>query len=316
MRSSGTEESAWLVSSTRLAPQPLTFNVRATKGLMNTIKTVGEVTLERMNKCADSLAKKYLLSVRAIYGATDNGKPDQIGSCVLLEYKGEKLLVTAAHVIDQNEFTSLYINGETNLVQVFGICIITAAPGNDRYKDKLDFAVLPISDDIASNLGKVSFLPEDEWGLHDLLEKDRCCLALGFPNSRNKKVDDSKHAVKLAPFVYTATLKSDPKVFEETNFSIADHYLLNFCSKHSKDSSNKITNSICPKGVSGGGLFLIEDMANPESYRPEVECKGKFLGILIEQTKNKKQLAFTKISTIKTALTLRSSGTAQKRAVP
>ncbi len=283
---------------------------------MATIKTVSELTLERMDKCSDALAKKYLLSVRAIYGATENGKPDHIGSCVLLDYHGEKILVTAAHVIDENDFTSLYISGENKLVQIVVSCLITAKPNNDRDKDKFDFAVLPISDELASNLGDVYFIPESNWELHDLPAKDRYCLALGFPNSRNKKIDAARNIVKLEPFVYTSTLKSDPELFEEIEFSIADHYLLDFCSKHSKDSSNKITNSIRPKGVSGGGLFLIEDMANPDSYRPEAECSGKFLGILIEQRKNKKVLVFTKISTIKKALTLRSSGTAQKRAAP
>ena len=276
---------------------------------MAIIKTVDELTLERMNTCSDALAKRYLLSVRAIYGATENGKPDHIGSCVLLQYQGEKILVTAAHVIDNSDLTSLYVSGENKLVQIEGSCLITAAPNNDRDKDKFDFAVLPISDALASDLGDVCFIPESEWGLHDLAAKDRCCLALGFPNSRNKKIDATKNIVKLEPFVYTSTLKSDPRLFEEIEFSMADHYLLDFCSKHSKDSNNKITNSICPKGVSGGGLFLIADMANPESYRPEAECSGKFLGILIEQRKNKKVLAFTKMSTIKKALTLRSSGT-------
>ncbi|MBL8258846.1 MAG: hypothetical protein JNM60_03415 [Candidatus Competibacteraceae bacterium] len=268
---------------------------------------MGELTLERMNKCSDALAKKYLLSVRAIYGATENGKPDHIGSCVLLEYHGEKIIVTAAHIIDNNNFTSLYITGESKLVQIVGSCLITAAQNNDRDKDKFDFSVLPISDELASNLGDVFFIPESNWGLHELPAKDRCCLALGFPNSRNKKIDAARNTVKLEPFVYTSTLKSDPKIFEEIKFSMAEHYLLDFCSRHSKDFNNKITNSICPKGVSGGGLFLIEDMANPESYRPEAECSGKFLGILIEQRKNKKVLVFTKISTIEKALTLRSS---------
>lgn len=277
---------------------------------MTTIKTVGELTRERMNKCSDALAQKYLLSVRAIYGATENGKPDHIGSCVLLEYQGEKFLVTAAHVIDHNELTSLYISGETNLVQITGSSLTTTAPNGDRGKDKFDFSVLPISDELALALGNAYYIPENEWELQELHEKDRCCLALGFPNSKNKKIDPAKNLVKLEPFVYTSIIKSDPKLFEEINFSSSDHYLLDFCNKHSKDSSGKTTNSICPKGVSGGGLFLIENMSNPESYRPEAECSGKFLGILIEQRKNQKVLAFTRISTIEKALIRRSSGTA------
>lgn len=270
---------------------------------MGTIKTIGELTRERMNECSDALANKYLLSVRAIYGATENGKPDHIGSCVLLEYRDKKILATAAHVIDKNEFTSLYINGEAKLVQIIGSSLITAAQDSDRDKDKLDFSVLPISDELAIALGNAYYVPENEWELRDLPKKDRCCLVLGFPNSKNKKTDTAKKLVRPEPFVYTSIIRSDPMLFAEINFSPSDHYLLDFCRKHSKDSSGKITNSICPKGCSGGGLFLIENMANPESYRPEAGCSGKLLGILIEQNKNKKVLAFTRISTIKKALT-------------
>lgn len=278
---------------------------------MTIIKTINELAFERMDICSDVLAKKYLLSVRAIYGATDNGRPYHIGSCILLEYKGNKILVTAAHVIDHNEQTSLYISGENNLVQLIGSCFTTSSRDDDRGKDKLDFSVFPISDKLASDLGNLYFIPEKEWALEELSEKDRCCLALGFPNSKNKKIDPSKNEFKLEPFVYTSTIKSDPKLFEEIGFSTADHYLLDFCSKHSKDSDNKITNSICPTGVSGGGLFLLEGIANPESYRPEIECKGKFLGILIEQRKNKKVLVFTRIAVIIKALFPSSSGVAQ-----
>lgn len=262
-----------------------------------------------MNECSDALAKKYLQSVKAIYGATENGKPDHIGSCVLLEYQGKNILVTAAHVIDQNKFTSLYVSGETNLVQIKGNCLITSAPNGDRDKDKFDFSILPISKELALAIGNAYFIPEIEWETQELPENERCCLALGFPNSRNKKSDPVKNHIILEPFVYTSTIKRDPTLLEEINFSPSDHYLLDFCSKHSKDSNGKITNSICPKGVSGGGLFLIENMAKPESYRPESECQGKFLGILIEQKKNKKVLVITRVSTIARALINHLTGT-------
>ena len=48
---------------------PLSFTLELHKDFMATIKTVGELTRERMDRCSNSLAKKYLLSVRAIYGA-------------------------------------------------------------------------------------------------------------------------------------------------------------------------------------------------------------------------------------------------------
>lgn len=275
---------------------------------MSLVKTLSELTLERMNTCTESLAKKYLNSVKAIYGATENGKPEHIGSCVLIEHNGTKYLITAAHVIDTNKHTSLYISGESKLVQITGQCLITAAPNEDRNQDKLDFSILQIPDKISTEIGNVEYLSEREWHLDDLPNNERCCLVIGFPNSRNKRIDPAKNAVRQEPFVYASTIKSEVGLFSSTGGSPENHFLLNFCSKHSKDSSNKTINSIHPRGVSGGGLFLIEGMANPQNYQLDAECKGKLIGILIAFHKNQKVLMFTKLSLIILALTSPSSG--------
>lgn len=276
---------------------------------MAIVKTLGELTFDRMNDCVKALAKKYLCSVRAIYGSTENGKANHIGSCVLLSHKNTKLLLTAAHVIDNNEITSLYISGEHELVQLIGSCLITSPPNGNRDDDKLDFSILSLTEDVASKIGNVYYIPESEWWLGGLGEKDRCCLALGYPNSKNKKFNPSTKKIKQEPFVYTSTLKKEEELFIKVDGDQNHHYLLDYCEKYSKNETNETVNSVHPKGVSGGGLFLIEGMANPESYRPDLPCSGKLLGILIEFHKECKVLMFTKLSTIAEALTSRSTGT-------
>ncbi len=265
---------------------------------MALIKTVKELAWERMNECTDILAKKYLMSVKAIYGAKENGRPEHIGSCVLLEHKKKKYIVTAAHVIDNNKYTSLYISGEKNLVLITGQCLITVSPEENRRKDKLDFSIIPISDEISFQMGNTTYLTEKEWQLNSLPENERFCLVLGFPNSQNKKIDPTKKVVKQEPFVYSSSLKNDADLFKKTECHKDYHYLLDFCGKHSKDSNNVTVNSIHPKGVSGGGLFLIEGMANPENYSSESMCRGKLLGILIEFHKEQKVLIFIKLSLV------------------
>ena len=75
---------------------------------MGAIMTVNEAVRDRMNECVDILAKQYMKSVRPIYGSTEHGKPFHIGSCVLLEADGSHYLITAAHVIDHNDYTTLF----------------------------------------------------------------------------------------------------------------------------------------------------------------------------------------------------------------
>jgi hypothetical protein len=61
-----------------------------------------EIGLQRFHECVESLSATFLPAVRPMYGATKHGLPVQIGTCTLLKIKGERYLITAAHVIDHN----------------------------------------------------------------------------------------------------------------------------------------------------------------------------------------------------------------------
>lgn len=278
---------------------------------MGLIKTVHEAVRDRMNVCVEVLARQFMSSVRPIYGSTEHGNPYHIGSCVLIEVDSSKYLITAAHVLDHNEITTLYVSGESDLVQLEAEALITNPCTGNRDDDKLDFAILPLSEELTKQLGSVVFInelsmlngaPENEGQLY---------LALGFPNSKNKKVDNKKNKITQNPFVYSSTLNLNQDVFKEVGATKDQHYLLDFCSKHSKDENNNEVNSIAPKGASGGALFFIEGMSNPDNYRPDAECVGKLTGILVENNKQQKVIMATKISVVKDALTNSSSGRAK-----
>ncbi len=133
------------------------------KGLsVSTIKTINEAVRDRMNECTDILAKEYLKSVRPIYGSTEHGKPYHIGSCVLIEINSSKYLITAAHIIDHNEITTLYISGGNDLIQIEAEALITNSKNGSRDDDKLDFAILSLSTEIIEKLGAVIFLNESD----------------------------------------------------------------------------------------------------------------------------------------------------------
>jgi len=257
------------------------------------------------------LAKEYMKSVRPIYGSNEHRKPYHIGSCVLIEVGSSKYLVTAAHVIDHNEITTLYVSGGSDLIQIEAEALITKPSTGNRDDDKLDFAILPLSTDIIEKIGTVAFIKESSILNTTPKSKGKLYLALGFPNSKNKKVNNPDKKVTQNPFVYSSTLNSDSKIFSKVGATESQHYLLDFCSKHSKDKNNNVVNSIAPKGASGGALFFIEGMNDPESYRPNTECTGKLVGILIENHKKQKVILATKISVVTNALTKASSGRAK-----
>lgn len=275
---------------------------------MGLIKTVNEVVRDRMNECVEVLARKFMSSVRPIYGSTEHGKPYHIGSCVLIELDGSKYLITAAHVIDHNQITTLYVSGESDLVQLEAEALITNPGSGNRDNDKLDFAILPLSEELTKQLGNVVFINESSMSNDASENKGKLYLALGFPNSKNKKIDNKENKVTQNPFIYSSTLNLNQDIFSKVGATTSQHYLLDFCSKHSKDENNNTVNSIAPIGASGGALFFIEGVNNPDNYRPDAECVGKLTGILIENHKQQKIIMATKISVIKDALKNSPSG--------
>lgn len=254
-----------------------------------------------MNKCAMQLAHEYLSSVRPIYGSTDQGRPCHIGSCILLNINSRKMLLTAAHVIDESKVSTLYLAGGGELVPINGECNNTSSPDGDRHKDKFDFAFIQLSDLIVEKLVDCVFLTEQQLLNSGDQEVGGLYLALGYPNSKNKKVNNCEKKIVLKPLIYTSTLKHDELIFQRIGIKSNTHLLLVY-KKKSKDEYGEIDNSVFPTGASGGGLFLVEGMTKLESYLPSAKCNGKLVGLLVEWHKDEKVIVATRMSQILSAI--------------
>ena len=243
---------------------------------MSIIKSLSESLHERMNECVNILQKKYIKAVRPVYGSDELGNLCHIGSCVLIKVKNTNYLITAAHVLDENEITTLYVGGGdgTDLVKIEGEGLETNAPMGNRKDDKFDFAIFPLTEEIVKKLGTVTFIDESSF-LSEYLDNTRgLYLIIGYPNSKNKKNNIKDNKVLPKYFPYAANLNTSDETFKIIGADKRYHYLLNY-SKTSKDENNQEVNSIKPTGMSGGGLFFIEGMHKPENLRPNADCTGK-----------------------------------------
>lgn len=265
---------------------------------MSVIKTLSELSKEHINKCSGEIASKYIKSVRAIYGSTDKGRPVHIGSCVVIEYRDEKYLITAAHVLDNNKYTALYVSGEFETILITGKAFITRAPDGDRKDDIIDFAIIHINDDMLESMGDLHYITEGEMELRSISGRYQCCLALGYPNSKNKYKAHRGNSLNESSFVYTAYLEHNADIYQKTGTNPDHHYLLGYSNKHLINESEEIVSSVSAKGVSGGGLFLIERATDPVCFKPNTSSSGKLIGILIEYRKNQRILIYTKLSII------------------
>jgi hypothetical protein len=74
------------------------------------VKKKEEMVRERMDECAELVAAELFPAVRPVY-RTKRGLPEHSATCTLLEIQGNKYLITAAHVIDDNEHSSPLLVG-------------------------------------------------------------------------------------------------------------------------------------------------------------------------------------------------------------
>jgi hypothetical protein len=131
---------------------------------MSAIKTIQEITRERMDEYSESVSAKFLPAVRPIYGSTGKARPEHIGTCTLLHLGEDKYLVTAAHVIDHNtdNDTTLYLGGAPGqaLIEIDADFSATGKPGNNREKDHYDFAIWKMPQQVIDALGDVRYLED------------------------------------------------------------------------------------------------------------------------------------------------------------
>jgi hypothetical protein len=264
---------------------------------MGIIKALDEIALEKMNECSEAGAGQFKSSIRPIYGSSRNGTPRHIGTCILLNLNQENYLLTAAHIVDENKFSSLYVGTRSELELIEGEFFITREPVGGRINDHYDFAWKKLSTEFLAKLKNVKFIYEKDLAINLENTDSRLFLALGYPNSKNKKVNLLQKSVTPRFMKYSSTVKPNTDLCKKLGISENQHFFLNFNSKHSKNSDGLIVNSIAPKGISGGALI---DMGSfgPKQFEPGIQCKGKLAGMLIENHKEHKAISAIKIGVI------------------
>ncbi len=261
------------------------------------IKSIEEVVLERTNECVDAATKKFSGAIRPIYGSNEQGRPDHIGSCVLLMIDNVPVLLTAAHVLDHNVHSTLYVGGNS-LIQIEGDFLATTKPEGERAKDHFDFAARKLQKETVCALGDVTYITE-----RDILPSTddttgHVYLALGYPNTKNRKLNAAARYVCPQLWKYSSTHKPNQPLAVKLGALSDSHYFLGFDKKHSKDTSGNVINSIDPKGISGGALIDLGNLAHPANLSGSTLCGGLLAGLLIEFHASHSTIVATRLQTI------------------
>lgn len=246
----------------------------------------------------DEATDAFRRSVRPVFGVSRRDAAEQIGSSVLIEIDGRKLIITAAHVIDANASTSLYVAGSGTLEPLETEFHATKAPYGDRARDHYDFAFAELSPATVVALGEVRFLDEAETVPAGSNVKNRMFTAIGFPNSKNKHVNPTAKKVRGQLYQYSSVHRFDEALARKLGIAGDDHLFIDH-RKHAADETGRKVSPIGPRGLSGGAMIEATE-ASLAIFRGTQQSSPRLAGIIIERHAN--TLLATRIDTIIAAI--------------
>ena len=155
---------------------------------------------------SDQAFADFRNSVRPIYAGRGR-RPAHIGTCVLLDVDGTRVVSTAAHITDELAATDLFVCGLVGkqLVPMIGGKVRAKKPpvGGNRLADHLDCAFWRIPGSSVEALGEVEFLKASMLSHNRAPTQNRYYMAMGFLVSRNKKAVD-RQSICLASTISSA----------------------------------------------------------------------------------------------------------------
>lgn len=225
-----------------------------------------------------------------VFVNAQNNRPDLIASSVAIEINSRVFLVTASHVLDKvsqaNSPFYLGLNGKfVGLEGAFTRSV------HER-KDHFDIAFCELLPAFV-NANEIRFVVEDKLMRRRSFPSIHLSCIHGYPCTKNKQGSALKGDNRFKSFAFTYGGKID-KFFTDWakyNKNKDFHTCMNY--GRARDINGEIITPPSPRGISGGGLWLI-----PNSFAPkDVYLEGVFIeyherGKISFSTKIEKVVAF------------------------
>lgn len=268
------------------------------------IERLEESEQRRLRECATQAAEDFADSVRAIYRSSDESDklPEHIGSCLLLDVDGTKVLSTAAHITDDmTKGATLFVAAppRLQLVPIVGGRIkTTTAPNKDRHLDHSDCAFWRVPDEVVEDLGAANFLGRLRLSHNRSPLERRYYTSLGYAVSRNNKgVDHVTRSITIIPSMHTSNAVPEPALAKKLGAASDEHIFVRF-EKRAQDVNGATVNTFHPKGFSGGALLDLGDFTSPAIYAGSTRQRALLSGMMIEYHKEHRAIVAVKIGAI------------------
>jgi len=232
--------------------------------------------------------------VLPLYGVSDEGKPFAVGTGFLMEFPPAKILVTAAHVLDERQHSVLYVPGRSALIELQGSYHSTPAPDGNRQADKIDVGLVNLPSGFDEELKAGSW-----FALPQMLLPSAPALApyhytfFGYPHTATE-TDLKARRLASAADMYTGVCHGE-KIYQAIGADMATHIAIEFDSKRVRNQSGQVVVPKSREGTSGGPVFIATDGLDLPNF-PNL----RIAGIIIEHHSAHRSLLATKIDSLLT----------------
>ena len=174
-----------------------------------------------------------------------------VGTGVLVAVAQMRFVVTAAHVADENEWTSLYIGTGRKIVRLLsGPICATAKPNGVRDRDRVDLAIVePFPETLEKLSSESSFLAPEEFDVRSE-ELETQYYASGFPGTQTRAHLGTNTAYSKGVIISGKT--SSTEKYAEVNANVRSHVVINFDRERVAGTDGSIQKAPEPPGMSGG----------------------------------------------------------------
>ena len=211
---------------------------------------------ESVNKLISAAQKEADRYTYPIFKSDFREKPDLIATSVIVRANDKHYLITASHVMEHfiTAGSPFMIGVNEQYVSIEGEFILS----NHESKDHFDIAytVLPA---ITIKNHTITALSSKQLVVDNSFVNVPVAFIHGFPNSRNKQFKSLLNTMsfKVNAYAYAGIIINNFQHWEDTEKSTELHT----CMTYDKKSGGNSPPS--PKGVSGGGLWIVPDLSNP-----------------------------------------------------
>ena len=195
----------------------------------------------------------HLDALCPIFTELKGSKVQQIGSGVLIEFKGLVWLLTAGHVIDEIDNTPLLVPGRDNKISEIEGVLAYIKPQAPRKEDNLDFGYFKLDKQYSEGIKSIfHIIPEREFDLSENDDKKKIFSFAGFPYRKSNR--DGKF---ISSEMYSfGAYQASSNEYKALGYSSKYNIVAKFNRKKTfNPRKNAVQIAPLPHGISGGGVF-------------------------------------------------------------